>query len=742
MSRTRMLIVEDERLTARNLHRRLDELGYEVTAIAPSGEEAVRAAAETRPDLVLMDIRLSGEMDGVEAAAQIRAQRDIPVIYLTAYTDAATLQRIQATEPFGYLRKPVDDRELRYTIEVALDRHGRERELREHEERQRLTAQILALLNRSDDETDSIRDILVLVKEFTGFEAVGIRLSEGEDFPYYETRGFPADFVAAERYLCARDQAGELIRDSEGNAVLECMCGNVICGRTDPSLAFFTEGGSFWTNGTTALLASTIEQERQARTRNRCNGQGYESVALIPLRSDDQVIGLLQLNDSRQGMFTPDLIDFLEGIGTSVGIAFARRQAAQALRALTVRYEATLAAVPDIIMEVDRDKVYTWGNEAGLRFFGEDVVGREAAFYFEGEQDTYDVVQPLFNGSDDAIYVESWQRRQDGAKRLLGWWCRTLRDAGGDVVGALSTARDISEHRQAEEAVRRSQAELAAIFDSAPVMMVLMDRERRLRKINRPGVASIGHPAEEIIGLRAGEALRCLHALDDPKGCGFGPACETCVVRRSVLDTLETGNSHRQEEARLPLIRKGRRKGGRKGGREERDLLVSTAPVDVSDDRMALVCIDDVTEIKRAEQERERLLAQIQEQAQRTQQIVDTVPEGVLLLDDDARVVLANPLGKRYLAALAGAEVGDTLIHLGDRPLAELLASPPKGLWHEVSADGRSFQVIGRPLESGPEPQGWVLVVRDPAAGYRAAHPAAGAAGGGGATGRRHRPRL
>jgi signal transduction histidine kinase/ActR/RegA family two-component response regulator len=269
----------------------------------------------------------------------------------------------------------------------------------------------------------------------------------------------------------------------------------------------------------------------------------------------------------------------------------------------------------------------------------------------------------------------------------------------------LSTARDITEHRQAEDAVRRSQAELAAIFDSAPVMMILVDRERCVRKINHPGMASIGHPAEEIIGQRGGEALRCLHALDDPRGCGFGPACETCVVRRSVLDALETGNRHYQEEARFSLVGEG--------GREERYFLVSTAPLDISDERMALVCLDDVTELKRAEQEQERLLAQIQEQARRTQQIMDTVPEVVLLLDEVTRVVLVNPLGKRELAALADAQVGDTLTRLGGRPLAELLTSPPRGLWHEVSADGRSFQVIARPLENGPEPQGWVLVVRD-----------------------------
>jgi len=144
----------------------------------------------------------------------------------------------------------------------------------------------------------------------------------------------------------------------------------------------------------------------------------------------------------------------------------------------------------------------------------------------------------------------------------------------------------------------------------------------------------------------------------------------------------------------------------------------------------------DITERKQAEEERDRLLAQIQEQAQRVQQIMDTVPEGVLLLDAAGQVILANPVGRKDLADLSGAKVGDTLIHLGDRSLVELLTSPPQGLWHEVTIPGsdlgetssssvetlsraagdlpeRSFELIARPLDTGMEAGDWVLVIRD-----------------------------
>ncbi len=126
------------------------------------------------------------------------------------------------------------------------------------------------------------------------------------------------------------------------------------------------------------------------------------------------------------------------------------KQAEETLRALASRYQAVLTAVPDIIMEVDNYKVYTWANQAGLDFFGQDVLGKEADYYFEGEQKTYDVVQPIFNGDENIIYVESWQRRKDNEKRLLAWWCRTLKDMDGNITGALSSARDITEQKLVE----------------------------------------------------------------------------------------------------------------------------------------------------------------------------------------------------------------------------------------------------------------------------------------------------
>ncbi len=139
--KTRILVVEDETIVALDLQNSLKILGYEVVGHASSGEEAIAKANATQPDLVLMDIILKGEMDGVQAADTIRAQLNIPIIFLTACADERTLQRAKVTEAFGYILKPFEERELHGHIEIALYKHTMEKRLRESEERYSLATQ-------------------------------------------------------------------------------------------------------------------------------------------------------------------------------------------------------------------------------------------------------------------------------------------------------------------------------------------------------------------------------------------------------------------------------------------------------------------------------------------------------------------------------------------------------------------------------------------------------------------------
>ncbi|MCP4104190.1 MAG: response regulator [Desulfobacteraceae bacterium] len=226
---------------------------------------------------------------------------------------------------------------------------------RKLEQRQELSGNILKILNDSGDSDYIIRNILLLIKESAGFEAGTIRLREGEDFPHYEANGFDEDFLKAERYLCKRNQAGEIIRDSEGNPCLECMCGTVISEKTDSSLPFFTENGSFWTNISTDLLCSGSFIPPENGLRGRCNKEGYESLALIPLRSKKKIIGLLQLNDHRKNMFTLDLIQFFEGIGSSIGIALKRTQSKELLIEAVINAEEANTAKTEFLANMSHE---------------------------------------------------------------------------------------------------------------------------------------------------------------------------------------------------------------------------------------------------------------------------------------------------------------------------------------------------------------------------------------------------
>ncbi len=206
-------------------------------------------------------------------------------------------------------------------------------ERKEMELRQSVATEVLRVLNRGGgDVRGLIGEVLRLVRELMSFDAVGLRMRRGDDCPYYEQNGFSDVFVREEDSLCARSSDGGVIRDAQGRPIHECTCGLVLSGRTDPTMPCFSEGGSFWTNGSRELLELAPEADPRTNPRNRCIREGYQSIALIPVRSGDEIIGLLQLNDRRKERFTPELIRFFEQLSDNIGLALQREQADEALR--------------------------------------------------------------------------------------------------------------------------------------------------------------------------------------------------------------------------------------------------------------------------------------------------------------------------------------------------------------------------------------------------------------------------
>jgi PAS domain S-box-containing protein len=202
MTPARILILEDDRVVARDIQQQLQQIGHEVLGMAVRGEDAIALSLQTRPDLVLMDIRLGGNIDGIEAANQIRRQCQIPVIFLTAYSDDETVRRASQAEPFGYLLKPFEDSQLRTVIEMALYKHAAERKLRESERRYATT---LSSIGDAVIATDRIARV-------TFMNPVAAALT---GWPQEEAIGKPVTQV----FTIVNEETRETVEDPAGQAL-------------------------------------------------------------------------------------------------------------------------------------------------------------------------------------------------------------------------------------------------------------------------------------------------------------------------------------------------------------------------------------------------------------------------------------------------------------------------------------------------------------------------------------------
>ncbi|MBI5558317.1 MAG: response regulator [Deltaproteobacteria bacterium] len=690
MNSYRILVVEDEAIVAMDIEARLAAMGYDLAGRGSSGEQALALTAEKRPDLVLMDIRLQGGMDGIVAAEEIRRGFHIPVIFLTAYSEDDTLERAKLAEPFGYILKPFDDRELKSAIEIALYRHQMEKELlrmnrlydvlshvnqaivrlrsqdellpaicrlvvehggldlawigwldaatsrihslahagnrceildkaefiagqweegygdpgrairegkpfvcnecdsgrclypdgmsparfgfqscasfplrfqgrltgvlnlcvtapgffqkkeidlleevafdisfaldmleddrqrRRLEEERKLTSEVLGLINNARDRGELLKAVLPRLKRWSGCEAAGIRLRDGDDFPYYETSGFPERFVRLERSLCSLDARGEVLRDAGGKPVLDCMCGNVIQGRVDPAKSFFTTDGSFWSNCTTELLAATSEADRQSRTRNRCNGEGYESVALIPLRSGNETFGLIQLNDKRKGQFTLEKITLFERLAAQVANFLAKIQMQEKLK----ESETQLRSIGDNLPNgyvyqythgPDGKPKFLYVSAGAARVHGvsPEAAVRDATFLLrqidpEQVEEFRQAEESSAAGLTD-FSMDLHMRRPDGNWRWLQACARPRKKPDGQIIWD-GLVIDISERREAETQLRK----LSAAVEQSPVAVVITDLLGNIEYVNPEFTRISGYTREDALGrnpriLQAGE---------------------------------------------------------------------------------------------------------------------------------------------------------------------------------------------------------------------------------------------
>ncbi len=290
-----------------------------------------------------------------------------------------------------------------------------------------------------------------------------------------------------------------------------------------------------------------------------------------------------------------------------------------------------------------------------LGYSREELIGKSFADILHPDwRDHFKENFPKFKALGEIMGVEFELVKKDGSTILVYFNGKIQRDDQGRFLRTHCIFQDVTERKQTEEALREQQELLTAIYRNAPLVLMVVDSNRRIQQVNGFASQFAGRDVEEMIGLRGGEALRCVHALDDPQGCGFGNFCEQCVIRNTVLDTLNTGKTHLQIEAPFYFQQ------------NEIDilkltLLASTTPLTFKNKRMALVTIQDITERKRAEEE-----------LSKNEQRLSEVNECLLSLGPDFNKNIEK------LTALCGRILGATCA-LYNRLEGDLLCS--RGQW-------------------------------------------------------------
>ncbi len=359
-----------------------------------------------------------------------------------------------------------------------------------------------------------------------------------------------------------------------------------------------------------------------------------------------------------------------------------RKSAEEALRRVSERQDTLLRGIPDIVMEVDRNKVYTWANPAGYEFFGDDVIGKPADAFFVGEQDTYAEVDPLFRGRDDLFYVESFQRRKDGEVRLLAWWAQSLKDEEGRVVGALSTARDITDQRRVEEALRESEARWQFALEGAGDGVWDWNAETNEVFFSPQWKAMLGYTEEEI-GNTLSEWETRVHPDD----------------REAVLAHLR---AHLAEESEaFSAEYRMRCRDGNYKWILDRGKVLTRRP-----DGAPLRVIGTHTDIA----DRKRAESEIREAHQLFQEVVEGAQEGIIVYGPDLRYRVFNP----FMEHLSGKPASHVLGRLPEE-VFPFLAELPFRERLEAALAGEAGETMDFPF-SVPETgrSGWVSDTTSP----------------------------
>ncbi len=465
------------------------------------------------------------------------------------------------------------------------------------------------------------------------------------------------------------------------------------------------------------ITHSDVVEQAVGLTEAVMSGKSVGPVETVRYRKDGTVVNVIVAG-------SPIVMeDELTGVVAVYTDITERKRAEAALKKSEGEKAVILNSVSELVSFQNPELEIIWANGAAGRSVGllpEQLVGRRCYDIWHQRDEPCEGC-PVLRALETGRPEHKEMTTPDGRE----WFVRgyPVRGENGQVVGVVEVTLEITARKRAEKEIRRRAAHQEALnrviatAAGAPDLSALLE-------------TALEHTLQAL-GLDMGGIW--LWAADVVISRGFSPEIIPPILqRREEVASHLSGPIAREDLKQVaaadssplylqimdrfgirasltaPILAEGQSLGG----------LGVAAPEPRQWSAEEITLVETVGRQIGGAVERLRLLEKTQEQAHQVQQIVDTVAEGMLLLDAERRVVLANPLAREYLTVLADAGVGDTITRLGKRPLTELLAPPPQGLWHEVEIDEpghRIFEVIARPMQAGPEPEneGWVLVVRD-----------------------------
>ena len=443
MNPPRILVVEDEAIVAMDIKDRLALMGYDVAGPAATGAEALTLAEGQRPDLILMDVRLDGPMDGITAAERIRDRFRLPVVFLTAYSEDATLERAKTAGPFGYVLKPFEDRELRTVIEMALYKHRTEEEIQRLTRLYAVLSQVNQALIRARSREEVFEQVCRIVVGHGGFKMAWVGWLD------------PAT-ARVEPVASHGDENGYLGRFAV---------------YADDRTEGRTLTGTAVVQGRPVIVNDFSRDERLAGFREAGARSGLEAVGAFPIRFRGEVGGALTIYAAGKDYFHDREIHLLEEVAEDIAFGLEklseeeeRGRAVKALRESEARFKAVFdSAGIGMGLAEPRGRRWIRVNKAFTRMTGfteEELCSlpRKLTHPDDVPADA-ERLEALRAGRIDAYRTEKRYIRKDGTVLWMDQSVTPLRAEDGQIVALVAAGTDITERKEAEEALRRSEAE-------------------------------------------------------------------------------------------------------------------------------------------------------------------------------------------------------------------------------------------------------------------------------------------